>query len=253
MLYSDLEKINESAISKSEVSNQKPGIYIMKSIMAGFYIVIAIMLSYVTGAVLYEFSPALARVATAACFSIGIMLILFIGGELFTGNNFIMAVSVYDRKISFKNLIKIWIYSYIGNFIGCVFLSFLFVKSGASFDILKNYIKPIAEAKLHISAHELFLRGILCNFIVCISVFVSIKLKSDTMKIFLIFSLISTFVVAGFEHSIANMSIFSICFIGDNGFSLALAAKNLLFVTLGNIVGGSILFGYPLKLICTEK
>lgn len=253
MYISDVETISQVAVKKYTTSKEKSAKFIMRAVVAGFFIVVAIMISYVTAAVLYGTYPAVARVMCAVCFSTAIILIVFVGGELFTGNNLVMAMGMYTKKITIKMTLRVWGMSYLGNLLGCIILGTLFVKSGASLEILKEYIAPIVEVKLHLSALELFLRGMICNFLVCIAVLVPYRMKSESGKLFIMFWVIFTFVIAGFEHSIANMGIFTISYLTLDGVSIGLIIRNLFFVSLGNIVGGACLLGWPLTFMSIEE
>ena len=144
-----------------------------------------------------------------------------------------MALGFYNKKVSLKDLLKVWGLSYVGNFLGCVVLSLIFTASGAARQTM-----------------TLFLRGILCNFLVCLAVWTGTRMKSECGKLVLIFCIISCFVISGFEHCIANMGFFTI------GYALcpdimitADVIRNMIVVTLGNIVGGAILLSGPLKLM----
>ncbi len=187
-----------------------------------------------------------------ATFSLALGLIAFIGGELFTGNNLVMAIGIYNNECTLTMALKVWFMSYLGNFIGSILLGFLFVKSGASMDLIKDYAKGIVDIKLNLPALELFLRGMLCNFMVCIAFLSTIKMKSETGKLIIMFWCIFAFVIAGFEHSIANMGIFSITYFASGDVSLPLVFRNLFWVTLGNMVGGGVLLALPLKFMSME-
>ncbi|RDY28083.1 formate/nitrite transporter family protein [Romboutsia weinsteinii] len=249
MYIKDIDIICNIAEDKYKLSKKNPSKYLTRAIVAGLYLVVAIILSYTTGAVLYDMSPEISRVMVAATFSLALGLIAFLGGELFTGNNLVMALGVYNKRCRLSMAIRVWIFSYIGNFIGSVILSFIFVKSGASLSLLQEYTSNIVYAKLELPVLELFLRGVLCNFMVCIAVLSSIKMKTEGGKLTIMFWCIFAFVIAGFEHSIANMGIFSVSYLALGGLPLDLVFRNLLWVTLGNIVGGAVLLALPLKLM----
>ncbi|MDD6305553.1 MAG: formate/nitrite transporter family protein [Clostridiales bacterium] len=253
MLNSDITAISKSAANKAEVCSQHMGKYMMRSIVAGFYIVVATILSNVSAAVLYPTYPELAKLLGGFLFSIAIILIVFIGGELFTGNNLTMAIGVYNRSCSIKDLGKVWFLSYLGNFIGAFFLSAIFVASGASRGVLTEYYESFIFAKLELTPIELLLRGVLCNFLVCLAVWIGVRMKTESGKIMVMSLVIMAFVTTGFEHCIANMAIFSISGMMVDGLDIMLILKNMLFVTIGNILGGSVLLGLPLKLMSGEK
>lgn len=247
MLEKDLEIMKQAAIKKADVCSRHPGIYMTRAVVAGFFIAVATILSNVTAAVLLPTYPQFGRLLSAVFFSIAIILVVFIGGELFTGNNMVMAMGVYTGACRVSALLKTWIFSYIGNFIGAFTISALLVVSHSSRDILVDYYESFIYAKLDATPLELFVRGILCNFLVCLAVYVGMKLKSESGKMIMMFCIITAFVLAGFEHCVANMGTFSIGYmlLGDIG--TAAVIKSQIFVTLGNIVGGSVLLALPLK------
>lgn len=163
-----------------------------------------------------------------------------------------MAMGIYNKDCTLAMALKVWFMSYLGSFIGSILLAFLFVKSGAYIDLISDYVKSIVDIKLTLPAIELFLRGVLCNFMVCIAFLSTIKMKSETGKLIIMFWCIFAFVIAGFEHSIANMGIFSITYFSSGSIGLPLVFRNLFWVTLGNMVGGGVLLALPLKFMSMD-
>lgn len=253
MIQKDIDIISHIAQEKTQLANVNPIKFTMRSVVAGLYLVVAIILSYTIGALLFDKSLEISKILVAATFSLALGLIVFLGGELFTGNNFVMAIGFYDNKCRARDILKAWGLCYIGNAIGSVILAFLFVKSGASIELIQNYMSSIIYPKLELSINELFIRGILCNFMVCIAVLSTIKMNSESGKLTIMFWCVFVFVIAGFEHSIANMGIFSIGYLVLDGIPIYLILRNLLFVTLGNIVGGAILLAVPIKLMSVKE
>ena len=248
-----IQSAAEAAAKKSETCSKQPGVYITRAIVAGFFITLASILSNVTGAVFLAANPQVGKLLSSLLFSIAIILVVFIGGELFTGNNFTMALGVYNHTCSMTDLLKVWIVSYLGNFAGAFLFSSLFTASGASQAILIDYYASIVPAKLSASAMQLFLRGILCNFMVCLAVWAGIRMQSEIGKIFVMVCTITTFVIAGFEHSIANMALYTISYQLLDGISMMQILRSMFFVTLGNIVGGALLLGLPLHIMSKES
>lgn len=248
MYEKELESFAESAKSKYDLAKNSPWRYLVMAIIAGFFIVVATILSNVTAAVFYKTSPETAKFMGALLFSIAIVLIVFIGGELFTGNNMTMAIGIYNKKVNTGNACRVWLMSYIGNFIGAFILGSLFVLSGCCHDLLKEYYTAIIPGKLNLDPLTLFIRGILCNYLVCLAVFVGKKMASESGKLVVMFCVITTFVISGFEHCIANMGTFTIAALILGNLSAQQLLLSFIFVTLGNIVGGAILFALPLKL-----
>lgn len=255
MYIADIDAAAGAAANKAEVLNKHFGKYFLRSVMAGFYIVVATLLSNVSAAVLYQveaYRP-FAKLTGALLFSIAIVLIVFIGGELFTGNNMTMALGVYHKRVKVADMLKVWVVSYIGNFVGAFVFSAIFFYSGASQGIMIDYYNSFIPAKISATAMELFLRGILCNFMVCLAVWTGTRMKSESGKLIVMFCVIMTFVVSGFEHCIANMGTFPIAYMLLGGLDMGLVMKSMLFVTLGNIVGGAVLLALPLKLMSYDK
>ena len=203
MLTKDVETMAGAAQGKADICEHYPVKFFIRAIMAGFFIVVATILSNVSAAVLYSTYPQFGKLLGAFLFSIAIVLIVFIGGELFTGNNMTMAMGAYAGSCSWKQVLKVWLVSYIGNFVGAFFLSFLFVKSGASHQILVDYYNSFLAAKLSAPPMQLFLRGVLCNFCVCLAVLTGTRMKSESGKLIVMFCVIMAFVVSGFEHCVA--------------------------------------------------
>ena len=119
----------------------------------------------------------------------------------------------------------------------------MFAESGCNFESIKSYIEPIVYGKINLSVSQMIFRGILCNFSVCLAVYSGIRLKSETGKIILMFLCVFTFVLAGFEHSIANLAAFAIAFFSFGGLPMVPVLNNILWVVVGNILGGGLILG----------
>ena len=252
MFGEEIKQLSNSAEDKYRRSRDGFLSYMMSAAVAGFFIFVATILSNIASAMLMDVSPAAAKLAGAFLFSIAIILIVFIGGELFTGNNMTMAVGVYTGKVSLRQAGMVWLLSYIGNFLGILFLCLLFCFSGAQNALLTGYYTAVIPGKLGLTAAEYFLRGVLCNFLVCLAVFTGVRMKSESGKILVMSCVIASFVLAGFEHCIANMSTFTLGALFLGGLPWAEAAKSMLLVTLGNMVGGGIVMAFPVWFISKE-
>ena len=253
MYTKDVDLLMKLAEKKSRNASERPGKYLGRAIVTGFYVIVAIILSYTTGAILYPKYPEVAKVMVAATFSFALALIVFLSGELFTGNNLVMSLGVQGRRITIKDLLKVWVYSYIGNFIGCLIFSYLFVKSGAALSQIQHYMEPLVASKLDLSIAQMILRGILCNFIVCLGYLSGIKMQSESGKLIMMFFCVFAFIIAGFEHSVANMGVFSIGYFALGGLPLGLVFRNLLWVTIGNIIGGAVLLAFSTSYISYDE
>ncbi|MBT3767947.1 MAG: formate/nitrite transporter family protein [Rhodospirillaceae bacterium] len=198
------------------------------------------------------------RLLGGIAFSLGLILVVIAGAELFTGNNLIV-MAWAENKISTHQLMRNWLLVYIGNFVGAMATALIVYWSGIlslGDGALGETAKAIAHGKVQLPFMEAFLRGVLCNTLVCLAVWLCFAAHTVTGKILAIIFPVSAFVALGFEHSVANMYLIPIGYlasVGDssatglmsyftatNGITLSGFIGNLVPVTLGNIVGGSV-------------
>ncbi|MBQ3450157.1 MAG: formate/nitrite transporter family protein [Synergistaceae bacterium] len=198
-------------------------------------------------------------------FPVGLMLVLMAGAELFTGNC-LMIMALAERKINLIQLLRSWIIVYLGNLAGGILIAFLISWSGQlnyTGGLLGGFTIKAAAGKINLSFMNAFVLGILCNWIVCLAVWISFGAKDGISKAVLTFFPIWLFVASGFEHSIANMYYIPAGIIAkcnpsyvakalESGASqsavdslnwCSMFTDNLLPVTLGNIIGGSCFAG----------
>ena len=199
------------------------------------------------------------RLIMGIVFSLGLILCVIGGAELFTGST-LVSVAWLNRKIKIWGLIKNWAMVYVGNFVGAMFIAFLlflakeYAVSGGAFG---QAVFSIALPKMHHGFIEAIVLGILCNLMVCLAIWLSFNGKSTTDKILAIVFPVSAFVAMGFEHSVANMYLVTEALLiktFDPGFVASKAidagvltwgnffVHNLLPVTIGNIIGGVLIW-----------
>lgn len=232
---------------------------IILGILAGIYIAFGGAIATLVGCDAAKFvGVGLGRFFTGAVFSVGLMLVVIAGAELFTGNN-LMLMGVLEKRVSFRKVIYKWLIVYGANFIGSVLIAYLMYQTNLwkSSDFATGIAAlKIATAKVNLLWLEAFVRGILCNILVCLAVWMALASRDVVGKIFAIFFPIMTFVALGFEHSIANMYFIplGIFLKGTSAVAAAgvdvtnltwksFAINNLVPVTLGNIVGGAVVVG----------
>lgn len=207
-----------------------------------------------------SFSFATGQVLGGLSFSLGLLLVVVAGAELFTGNN-LLAMAWADKKITTSELLNNWLVVCGANFIGAIGLAVLVFLSGHTElnqgAIAEQYLK-IAEAKCSLPFWTAFFRGVLCNVLVCMAVWMALAGRSVIDKTVAIIFPISAFVAAGFEHSIANMYFIPLAMLikafGETGtvaesVTLLGFIGNLIPVILGNLVGGSVLVGFVYHII----
>jgi formate transporter len=178
------------------------------------------------------------RFVGGVVFSLGLILVLVGGAELFTGNA-LMVMAAIDRKVTWGQLGRNWLIVYFGNFCGALALAILVWLAGIMNGPSGATALAIAAGKASHGFAELFFRGLLCNVLVCLAVWLTLACRTVTGKIFAILWPISTFVALGLEHSVANMFLIPQSWIAGAPIDLAGFAGNLVPVTLGNIVGGA--------------
>jgi formate/nitrite transporter len=250
---------NENICVKKTTNNALK--LLVLGILAGAYIGFGGEISNMVGHDAAQFvGVGLAAFIKGAVFSVGLMLVVIAGAELFTGNTMI-TMSVLDGKSKFSGLLYNWSIVYVANLIGSVLLAYIMFGSG----LLEGPNVAIGAAALKTAAGKAslafwpaFFRGILCNWLVCLAVWMALTARNTIGKVWAIFFPIMAFVASGFEHSIANMYFIPIGILlkGVNEVVAAATAaglapeklanvglygffvKNLVPVTLGNIVGG---------------
>lgn len=216
------------------------------AVMAGIFISVAGIAS--SAAVVSIESASVAKMVSALLFPAGLAMVLLAGSELFTGNC-LLIIPLMEKRVRFGGVIRNLVVVYLGNLFGSLLFAVLLAYGGifALFDEgLAEACVSTAVIKCSMPFLQAFIKGILCNFFVCIAVWISFAATTVPGKIMGLFFPIMVFVLCGFEHCVANMSyipngLFAKMLYDIDAPSLtwgAFFARNLLPVTLGNIVGG---------------
>jgi formate/nitrite transporter len=182
------------------------------------------------------FGPA--RVLGGTVFALGLILVVVGGAELFTGNA-LMVMAAVDRRITVGALLRNWGIVYAGNLVGAVGLALAFGASGLLDGPMGETAARAASAKAALGPVEAFVRGALCNALVCLAVWLSFAARSATDKILCVLWPVAGFVALGLEHSVANMFLFPAGIWAGADITAGAVAGNLFWVTLGNIIGGA--------------
>lgn len=238
-----------------------------KAVMAGMMIAMGAAISSVAAHTVADVG--LARLAAAVVFPVGLMMVMLLGAELFTGDC-LVAMSVMDGKHKVKDLLRVLSIVYVGNFFGALATAIGIALSGQlnySAGILGAYTIKVALGKVQLSMSQGIVSGILCNILVCAAILMAMTAKDITGRLVAIFFTIMLFVTGGFEHCVANMYYITAGMIAKlNPQYAALAMEtygftqqqletlnivnfvfvNLIPVTVGNMVGGIVCFGMPM-------
>lgn len=256
----------KSAVAKANLPLAK---MILLGMMAGAFIAFGGAASSVAAHGVADVG--LARSIAGAIFPVGLMLVVFTGSEPFTGNS-LMIMAVIDKKITLLKMIRNLVVVYFANFIGALIIDVLVFLSG-QFDFsgggLGAYTIKVALAKTSIAPVTAVISGILCNILVCLAIVLAGTAKDSIGRIFGIFFPIAAFVVCGFEHCVANMfyipagmlaatntayvqkahELYGITAQQCSSLTHFAGTESLLFVTIGNIIGGVLFVGVVLYMV----
>ncbi len=256
------KKAEEAGVVKANLGKRR---MFALAVLAGAFIALgAIFATTVTTGASGSLTFGVTKLLGGFVFSLGLILVVVAGAELFTGNNLIV-MAWADRKVSTAKLLRNWVIVYLGNFVGAIFTVGLMVVSGqytfAGGAVGVNALN-IANGKMGFGFLQAVALGALCNALVCLAVWLCMSARTTTDKILAIIFPITAFVAAGFEHSVANMffvpmGLFIKAWAGPEFWAAAgttaaaypnltwtnFLVHNLLPVTIGNIIGGALMVG----------
>ncbi len=246
MLETTIDKISELSKSKIELLQASPLRYFVLAMLAGMYVGFGIILIFSIGAPLSEAHAVGTKALMGASFGVALSLVIFAGSELFTGNNLVMTIGSLNQRISWQHTLKLWGVCWLGNLAGSLLLAYLVLQAGVTNKgPVADFVTQIATSKMNAPVSELFFRGILCNILVCLSVWLALKMQDETAKLIMIFWCLFAFIGSGFEHSVANMTLLGLGLLIPHPDTVTWLGffHNLIPVTLGNIVGGAVFVG----------
>ena len=255
MFNEEFNKVAGAAKAKNELlKNNKVG-YLVSAMLAGLFVGMAIMLIFTIGGLLSSAGSPVTKIVMGIAFGGALSLVVMAGSELFTGNNFVMAVGSLNKTVSWMDTIKVWIAGFIGNLAGSILAGYMFYLTGLATGHVGEFIANTAATKMSLPVSELFFRGLFCNILVCLAVWCSFRCKDDVSKLIMIFWCLFIFITCGFEHSVANMTLLTIALLapGTSAVSVSGYIYNIGIVTLGNMVGGILFVAIPYYLISKNK
>lgn len=248
-MYNELTPIEEAALNakkKRDTWMSSKLLYFIKAMLAGVYIGFGIMVSYKTGEFFFDAGSPSAMLLVAIFFGTALVMIIYGGAELFTSNTMTMTIGTLKKETSWYETFQIWLACYFGNLAGALFFSLLVMLSGLFLTPDKSeLLMDVASYKMHGHTLEIFFRAILCNWLVCLAIWLPMHVKGDVAKLLLTLLLVFGFVISGYEHSIANMALFGIALMVPHPETITIwsAIHNIIPVTFGNLIGGSIFVG----------
>jgi nitrite transporter len=243
-----IEYIEQITLKKKKMLKHSPVDYFLRACLAGALLTFVFVMCIKFAQPFHAVHSEATYFIYSFFFGIALILVIFSNAELFTSNTMYFTISTMRKKTTITDTLKVWTACYIGNLLGSILFAFLFHLSGIFANIPDgHFLYNVVEMKLSADTTQLFFRAILCNWIVCLACFLPIRMQSDSAKIMTIFLTVLVFFSSGYEHSVANMGLFSIAFF-SYGLDVTTTLHNLIPVTLGNIIGGGvfvgILYGY---------
>lgn len=254
MFKDEFKAVCNSAAAKLNLMKSNPLGYFVASILAGVFVAMGGFVAFTLAGHLSssEATAIWAKPAQSAAFAAALSLVVMAGADLFTGNNFVMASAGFRKTAAWGDIFKLWGFCWIGNLVGSLLSSALFVAAKVPTGAIGDYFVNLAANKTTTAPVPLFMKAVLCNILVCLAVWCGIKMKSESGKLIMIFWCIFVFMICGFEHSIANMSSIGVSLLtGKVGIGPYL--YNVVIVTLGNMVGGIVGVALPYHIISKDK
>lgn len=250
----------EVTASYLSVGEAKTGMPAWKQFLSGIFAGAFIALGGLGSQVAALAAPEAGKLAGACVFPVGLTLVVIVGTELFTGNC-LLSIPWLAGKVRLSAVLRNWLFVYLGNLVGGLFIAAtanLGHVYGMMDGALLTAVMNTAKTKAALSWGDSFLRGILCNILVCLAVWLAMSATEAPGKIIGLFLPVMLFVLCGFEHSVANMYFIPAGMIagalnGTEAPGFAALLNNLIPVTLGNIVGGSVCIGAAFWLLYGKK
>ena len=228
------------AIRQSGLASKSPGSFLVGAMLGGAFVGIAMILALSVGA---HLEPSVRPLAMGAVFGIAILLTLFGGGELFTGQTMFATFALLSGKLALPSAFRLLALSWAGNMAGAGLVSLLFALGGGGQVYGSGtLLHDLVGFKIHSPAMAILARAILCNWLACLGIWSAARLTSESGKMIVLSWCVAAYVTCGFDHSIANAALFALDAMspGPAG-DLAGMACSLGLVSLGNLLGGSVL------------
>lgn len=254
MFQGEFQAAAEAAVTKRDFLKKNPLGYLLASMLAGMFVGFGVLLAFTIGGLL-EGAP-YTKVLMGVSFGVALSLVVMAGAELFTGNNLVMAAGCFGGRVSWGEACRLWAVCWAGNLLGSLVLAVIYWGTGCATEGVAAFMASGAAGKMAASPLALFLRGVLCNMLVCLAVWCGFRCKSESGKLLMIWWCLFAFITTGFEHSVANMTLLTVALLSPQGAAVSFAgwAYNLLLTTLGNMAGGILFTAVPYFLISrTEK
>jgi len=251
-----LEGLRNKAIKSTRMLQMRPLEYLVRAMLAGIFIGFAIIFTLKAINGLYMAESPVATLVGGLTFGVALVLIVYGGAELFTGNTMYFTTATMRGYTTKMDTMKVWLICLIGNGLGGLAFALLFSQTGIIQELgMNNWLFSVSETKIHHTTWEIFTRAIFCNWMVCLAIFIPKNMKNELAQIMMMMVLVAVFFASGFDHVIANMALFSIALVVSHPDTITFAGAmhNLLPALAGNIIGGAVFMGMIYTWLNKEK
>jgi nitrite transporter NirC len=234
-----------AARTKTDLA-RRPGVYLVNTMLAGAYIGIGVIIMATAGGPLADAGSGFTKLVQGLVFGVALTVVVVAGGELATSGMMVFTQGALRGSISWARAGGTLLACLAGNLLGAIVLAAIMHWSGvfAEDTSAGRMLASMIEHKAEATSGELFFRGVLCNLMVCLAIWCAGRLQNEVAKIIVIFACVMVFITSGFDHVVANMTTLSFGLMdGVPHATIAEFARNVLFVGLGNLVGGGLLVG----------
>jgi nitrite transporter len=243
-MYTDtIKKCSATAARIVDFADKEKFGFWLSSAMAGAYVGLGIILIFTLGNMV---DPSIRSLVMGSTFGLALTLVIIAGSELYTGHTMFLTFGVKTGQITVADTLRVLPQTWMGNLLGSVGVALLFFYAGGGklLPDSNSLLNNVAMAKTAAPASVLLFKGILCNWLVCLAIWMCQRVEGSS-KFIAIWWCLLAFIASGFEHSVANMTIFALSYLGEHkeAFTLAGIGHNLLWVTVGNTISGVVFMG----------
>ncbi|WP_062076674.1 formate/nitrite transporter family protein [Demequina globuliformis] len=236
----------DDAVAKVARVRSHPWRFLTSAMMAGLWIGTGVYVMFSAAGPFHAAGSPATKLVSGAVFAIALTFVVFAGGQLATSAMMSLPIGAARRAVTWWQALWAFVVIVIGNLAGSLLLAWVLIQSGIfSAPATQGMLDGAVTARLESAPAELFFRGVMCNILVCGAIWAASRVRSEAAKAIILFWGVFAFISSGFEHVVANMTIFGLGILGAGTVSVSVGAfaSMLLWVGLGNLVGGMVVIG----------
>lgn len=251
MYREEISNINKSALAKYDLFARNFTGYLLSALLAGLFVGLGVMLAFTAGSCLAAAGSPAVKIVMGISFGVALSLVIIGGAELFTGNNLVLTIGSLSGVLPWQRTLLLFGVSFFGNWLGSILAGGAFYLTGLADGPVGEFMAASAAIKMNLPPLQLFLRAGFCNILVGMAVWCSYRCKSESGKLIMIFWCLFAFITTGFEHCVANMTLFTIALLAPHAANVSLGGciYNVLLAGLGNMLGAAVVLAVPYFII----